>query len=206
LSQDVADKSLYVEGEVVPSGDCTMSKKTVRYRSPDSSKPVRIPASELASGSLRVQILGQEGDLFVDEDSLGSWSEIRHPPFPPEVRDRYFRRFERVFHDVNPMSLSEWEHCFRRELYPDQELQLCDRIATAFEHFTAGRDLSFEERKEIFKVIMAAVRNGKEFAPLTISAKTISQETIVKILEYVFAEEVLAKAPPILVTPAGQSE
>ena len=145
-----------------------------------------IPARELAPGMTRGRVVGIEGEVWVDARELVQGDVYHHPPFPDNVRETTFRRLKDTFHDVYPMTLEEWEDGFRRDLHPEQEIRIWAWMADAFEHFTAGRALSFDQRKDTFNVILAAINAGKDYAHLVVNPVTLSKSRVREIVAFLY--------------------
>jgi hypothetical protein len=151
-----------------------MSKKNemVRVYDFETKKVTSIPARELAPGMIRITLQGLEGEFWVEATKLK-----RSPPqqfsFGPEYKE-VFQFLTETFHDVHPQSVEQWEDGFRRDADPKSEIQIWENIANAFIYFTEGKELTFEERKDIFALVFLAHTNGPEKVLLTYNPKAIS--------------------------------
>jgi hypothetical protein len=123
----------------------------VRVYDVKTASLVTIPLSDLPPGLVRATVEWVEGEFWLDPALLPA-GVVRHPPFPPEIKD-ILVRLQAVFQDIFPRTLAEWEHGFRCDREPEREIVLWLRMAEAFEHFTAGRDLDAEQRRDLFAVI-----------------------------------------------------
>jgi hypothetical protein len=160
-----------------------MAIERVRVFDFDTNRLTTIPAAELAPGMLRARVLGIEGEVWID-GSTEFAEEVRHPEFDEETR-AYFRRLQSVFHDVYPQSLERWEYGFRCDMHPEREIALWLHMANCFEHFTAGRDLSPEQRWDIYVMILDTVNNGNDKVHLTTNPATLSRRRVQEIADYV---------------------
>ena len=68
------------------------------------------------------------------------------------------RRVQEVFAEVDPTPLDKWVEDFRRDLDPDRELAIWERMAAAYTGYTAARRLTPEAKKEVFVVLL--LRSG----------------------------------------------
>jgi hypothetical protein len=89
------------------------------------------------------------------------WRSRRHESTTSRLR-YHLVRLRAVFRDVFPRSLADWEHGFRCDRDPRREIARWLRLADAFEHFAAGRDLSPEQRLDLFAVIFTCASRTAE--------------------------------------------
>jgi hypothetical protein len=162
-----------------------MPERTVRLYDFRTKQLTKIPARELAPGMVRARITGIDGEVFVDAAQVLRGGEVRHPPFPDAVREQLRRLYE-TFQDVYPKTLEEWEDGFRRDMHPEREIALWEYMATVFEHFTAGRSLNPEQRRDIYLVILTCMNNGKENVLVTTNPQTLSRKQVNEIVEFFF--------------------
>jgi hypothetical protein len=158
---------------------------TVRVYDTKTEPLTSIPARELAPGMIRVIIEDMDGEVWVDANQLNAGRDYYHPPFEGKRRE-LMSMFADTFHDVYPRTAERWEDGFRRDENADKEIAMWVQMAYAFEHFTQGRKLSFEQRKDIFNVIGTAVNNGKEMVLLTMNPLTLSKKRVKEIVEFLF--------------------
>jgi hypothetical protein len=160
----------------------------VRVYDAESNKTVTIPARELAPGMTRAHVFGNgvAGEAWLGPSEYDRWVYM-HPPFSESYHKNYFRRFAEVFHDVHPLTPEEWDDSFRRDMHPDREIACWFRMADVFERFTRdGRQRTFEQRRDIFRVILAAANNGPEYVRYTTSPVTLSAKRVREIVAYMF--------------------
>ena len=157
--------------------------KTVRVRNLETNQTITIPAGELAPGMLRVMLKkgpdepgGEEVWVDVAQRlALGGKAPYQHPPLSDDLRN-VLPELQETFHDVYPRTLEEWADGFRRDLQPEQEIALWLHMARVFRHFTEGRDLSTDQRQDIFDVILACVNNGPAHVQATTGHRTLSRK------------------------------
>lgn len=80
---------------------------------------------------------------------------IAHEELPQSMLLR-IKLIQRVLFEVMPQPLRETIDNFRRDVRPDRELFIWEAIAAAFIDATHGRLLSVDQRKEIFRALLAA--------------------------------------------------
>jgi hypothetical protein len=160
-----------------------------------------VPANEVPADHVPVHLVDL-GDFYASPELLGTMStraEHKHPEFPSEVRES-IRRFERVFDQVHPQTVEQWEDGFRRDRHSWGEIALWDWWADTVERFTThltGTDATTQEkRKEITGLVLSlsrmpsaecdAVAEGKT----TLSGfRTLSTKRIREIVTWMFSDE-----------------
>ncbi len=151
-----------------------MSDEKVRVYDFETQKITTIPAAELASGMIKAQVEGIDGEVYVEASQVRPGGDYRHPPFDEE-RKAVMRQLAEVFADVYPITAEQWEDGFRRDMHIDKEIGLWCRMAQALQHFTEDGAQSLEQRREIYQVISACVTNGPHNALRTVSLRTLAR-------------------------------
>jgi hypothetical protein len=64
-------------------------------------------------------------------------------------------RLRQVFGDVMDRSAEEWQEGFEHDMNANKEVAIWLAMADVFEHFTKGRQMGKDEKKDIFKVILS---------------------------------------------------
>jgi hypothetical protein len=142
-----------------------------------------IPARELAPGMVQARIPGIDGEVWIEARQAISYDSYRHPPFS-EKTHQIFRYLRKTFIGVYPGTLEEWEDGFRRDGHPAREISYWIHGAEVFGHFTSGRVLSREKRKDIFAVVLNCMNNGPEYVRMTTNLRTLSSKQVRKIVNY----------------------
>jgi hypothetical protein len=159
-----------------------MVEEMVRVYDFTTKKLFTIPERELAPGMVRARVAGIDGEVWVAAETLKD-SDYRHPPFPEDVR-ALIRRLHEVFKDVYPQTVEEWEDGFRRDQHPEREIAIWQRMADIYTHFTEGRSLNSDQKKDIFQVILACVNNGPRHVLTTTNPRTLSRKRVKEIIDY----------------------
>ncbi len=171
-----------------------MSKDTVRIANDDGGFTT-IPRAELAPGMVRAHVIGPEGDrgeVWVDPHTLDRQVEFRHPPFGEEVR-AIIAGLSDTFQDVLPMSPEEWQDNFRRDCRPARDIGAWRVAQEVFLHFTEGRNLDQDQRRDIFNVVFTCLNNGPENLRYTANPRTVSRRRMREIGDY-FAQRLAIHA------------
>jgi hypothetical protein len=155
----------------------------VRVHDWETGRTTTIPAAELAPGMVRARVEGL-GEVWVDAAASAGQAPLRHPPFGPDVRQR-LEALRETFADVWPRTLEEWEDGFRRDTHPEQEIALWSLMAGCYRHFTDGRNLSAEQKQDIFRVIVTTVNNGEDYVTRTVEAQSLSRQKVREIAAFV---------------------
>jgi hypothetical protein len=161
------------------------SQEMVRVLDLETQQIVTIPACELAYGMIQADLIHEDGStekVWIRTPDF-PLPDIRHPLFPEAVKD-LIRKLHATFGDVDGRSLELWEDLLRRDANPDKDIALWLLIADAFKHFSSGRTLPFNRRKEIYGVIVVALNNG-ENTRYTVPRLTLSRRRVREIVDYV---------------------
>ena len=133
-----------------------------------------IPATELAPGYVRVRIIGIDGKVFVKADEINMSSEYAHPPFDDQTR-AVFASFCETFVDIWPHTIEEWEHGFRMDQYPEQEIEVWKKIEAAYKHFTDQKKVPIDAKRDYFNIALSFVNNGYAAALEVIELRRLSK-------------------------------
>src|SRR5437660_1795022 len=110
----VAVTVLILERQRARSGGFPLSAERVRVYDFETQKITTIPAAELASGMIKAQVQGIDGEVYVEASQVRLGGDYRHPPFDAE-RKALMRHLAEVFADVYPITAEQWEDGFRRD-------------------------------------------------------------------------------------------
>lgn len=148
-------KNLFTRHDAKPqSGD------TVRVYAPETRTVTEMPAAQLNPNMMQVEVEGLDGVHWVDARKL-KMGERRAASFPEEVRE-LLRHLKSVLDEVHPMSLEQWEDGFLRDAHPEQEIALWLYVADIYSHFTSEGNLSFEQKKEYFRILTVCMNSPRE--------------------------------------------
>jgi len=64
------------------------------------------------------------------------------------------RALQKVFLEVDGQSVDQWADNFKRDLNPDRELEVWEKMSKAYTGYCAERDLDLETKKEVYKVVL----------------------------------------------------
>ncbi len=92
-----------------------------------------------------------KGVKWVDKSKLG-FGPIQHETLTEEQLAR-IRRFHETFSEVERRSFDDEVDLFKRDMYPDLELDIWERMARAYQTYCDGRQLSLEAKKEVYNIL-----------------------------------------------------
>lgn len=117
---------------------------------------------------------------FIDPKLLKP-GPLQHPKLTPDLVGR-IRLIRASFLEVYPHSLGFWLDGFKRDSHPSREVAVWEHLAAVYvECCFANQDLSSDQRKQLFRLILAIdMRQGAEFL------KTISISFPANVVEDAF--------------------
>lgn len=161
-----------------------MAERTVRTYDFDTGVITRIPARELAPGMILAKVEGIEGEVWVSARELEiSACASKHPPFCAEVV-KMLRAMHKVLKTVYPVSFKAWEKGFRHDAHPEQEIAVWKIIVDGFKHFTDGRNLTREQKQDVFNALLTASNSDKDTVHYVTEPLTLSQPQLKRIANY----------------------
>lgn len=82
---------------------------------------------------------------------------IAHESLTEDQMSR-IQRLRKVFSEVDSSPLEKWVDDFKRDVDLESELRIWENMATAYETFTASKNLTLSAKKEVYKVVL--LRSG----------------------------------------------
>ena len=86
---------------------------------------------------------------------------IQHEELTPEQFDR-IARLQRIFSEVDRSPLEKWIDNFKRDMSPDSEIAIWERMADVYVKYTSQRDLSLEAKGDVFQVVLVRSTTSDE--------------------------------------------
>jgi hypothetical protein len=102
--------------------------------------------------SVERQILQNSERIKVELSSIAK-GPIRHETLPDSLLVR-IKLIQSALHDVFTMSLDDSIDDFRRDSHPEREIEVWEKIISAFQDATSASVLSLDQRKEIFRYLL----------------------------------------------------
>lgn len=136
----------------------------VRLYDFESKKITVLPRAELATGYLRAEIKGIDGEVYVSASQVGelqsrSPRRVAAKPLTIEQREQ-IAAIELLMGDVLPCRGAAWEAGFATEAHPEREIAIWARIAGAFARETEGKSYTTARRKAIAAALCTFATNG----------------------------------------------
>ena len=101
---------------------------------------------------------------------------IRHEELAPDLIDR-IKAFKLVLGDVETSSLEATIENFQRDMHPEREVEIWERIANVFQTFTTRHAITeFQTRSDVFGVLLTIANCGDDFDHFgTLTAEQIAE-------------------------------
>jgi hypothetical protein len=103
------------------------------------------------------------GECWMILDELEVNQEIYHPPLSDELRN-YVVKIKNNLEGVYDQSLDDWEVGFRKDRDMEREIAGWLFLSNRFKTIQESMILNHEEKQSLFRMMMAIMNNGKEFA------------------------------------------
>ena len=78
---------------------------------------------------------------------------IRHEQLSREQLER-IAKLHRIFSEVDSSPLEKWIDNFKRDMDPDSELALWERMAKAYAGYCSRRNLSLDAKQDVYQVLL----------------------------------------------------
>ena len=110
--------------------------------------------AEPPSNSLEVAIENtQNGEVqWVDPNEIRQ-GPIRRDSLTEEQMER-IKALQKTFAEVDGQTVDEWVDSFKRDLNPNSELAIWERMAKAYQSYCEAHDLSLDAKKDAYKVLL----------------------------------------------------
>ena len=158
---------------------------------------VKIYRANLALGSLVHEILwaaadrknnGNSRGLNSDEVETANISDIqpgpvRHQQLTDEQMKR-IRRIHQTFQEVYPISLEKTIENFKRDIDPEPEIVIWERMAEAYTVYLRKHKLSLEEKKAVYEILLLRSAAPERYVLENLQNRVFSEEKIKEIMRY----------------------
>ena len=159
--------------------------KMVRVYDFVTKKVSTIPASELAPRMIEADVEGVGRVWIYPPDGI-KLGPLRHPPFSEEVRQS-LRQIQDGLQDVYPQTLEAWELGFRRDADPAEEIAIWLHITSVYERSTRGLNLSPQERRNYFRVVLACANSSQDNVLNVIDLSSISRSEAERVISMYYS-------------------
>jgi hypothetical protein len=138
-----------------------------------------------------------DGAASADEESSESiaegeiqWIDLNKVEPGPIRRDKLtdeqmarIESLQKTFLEVNGQTVEQWADNFKRDLNPDRELAIWERMAKAYTAYCSRRDLDLDAKKEVFKVVLLRSMASQEDVLQRLDLKIISRDDAIEIMK-----------------------
>ncbi len=115
-------------------------------------------------------------------DGKRKWVEIESLKLSPIRRDcltedqtARLRRIHETFAEVDGFTFEQRLDGFKRDMNPDHEIDVWERMAGAYERFCGTRQLSAEEKKDVYGLLLMRTMTSEEEALRRTELKNLSR-------------------------------
>src|SRR5262245_9142116 len=165
----------------------TDSEDMVRVYDPTSKTVTEMPAAQLTPNMIQAKVEGLEGVHWISVGEL-KMGERQAESFPEEMRD-HFREIKSKLDEVYAMSLEEWEDGFLRDEHPEQEIALWLHVADIYNRFASDSNLTLEQKKEYFRVLVTCMNSSRERVLHLSSPQLIAKAEAEKLIAAYYGEK-----------------
>ena len=116
----------------------------------------------------------QTGDVqWIDPKDIHQGS-VKRDSLTDEQIER-IKALQQIFFEVDGQTIDQWFDSFKRDLNPDRELEIWERMAKAYTAYCHSRELSLDEKKEAYKIVLLRSMASPEDVLARIELKLISK-------------------------------
>jgi len=109
-------------------------------------------------------------------------NEIQHEQLSEEQLRR-IKKLHETFAEVDSSSLEKWIDNFKRDVNPDSEIAVWERIANAYTNYCSRRGLTLESKDDVFQALLLRSMTSDEEAVKTLKLKALSADEARKIMK-----------------------
>lgn len=93
------------------------------------------------------------------------------------------RALQSVFADVDASSIEKWADGFKRDIDPERELEVWERIAAAYKAYCDGKNLSLDAKKDVHSLLLLRSMAPTDEVLNRIQLKELSKEQATAVLK-----------------------
>jgi hypothetical protein len=117
---------------------------------------------------------------WVDPKSLKE-GPIQRETLSTEQMDRISKLYD-IVAEVDGSSMDKWVDGFKRDVHPDDEIAVWERMAKAYEPFVASHRLSLPAKKEAFKIILMRSMAGEDDVLARLQLKVLTRAEAIELM------------------------
>lgn len=107
-------------------------------------------------------------------------ADLKTPPIRHEqLSDEQLRRIKKLhetFAEVDKSSLETWIDNFKRDMNPDREIAVWERMAKAYTNYNSQKELSPEAKTDVFQTLLMCSMSSQEEDIKSLDLKVLSQD------------------------------
>lgn len=93
------------------------------------------------------------------------------------------RTLQATFAEVDGQSVEQWVDNFKRDVDPDKELRVWERMANAYRAYCDGRKLSPEAKKDVYRVVLLRSMASEQDVLERVKLKELSREEAIAVMK-----------------------
>ncbi len=109
-------------------------------------------------------------------------NSIQHEQLTEDQLQRV-KKLHEIFAEVDKSSLEIWIDNFKRDMNPDKEIAVWERIAKAYTNYVSQKELSLEAKEDVFQTLLMGSMSSDEETIKSLKLKVLSQDEARKILK-----------------------
>jgi len=108
---------------------------------------------------------------------------IRHEQLTGEQLVR-IRKIHEMFQEVNGISLDETIENFKRDVNPEKEIEIWEKIAEAYTGYCSGRTLTLEKKKIVYEILLLRSLAPEEYVLENLKSNLLSPEEAKEVMSH----------------------
>jgi hypothetical protein len=93
------------------------------------------------------------------------------------------RTLRATFVEVDGLTVEQWVDNFKRDMDPDRELRIWERIAKAYRTYCDGKKLSLKAKKEVYRVVLLRSMSSERDVLEKIKLTELSREDAIAVMK-----------------------
>jgi hypothetical protein len=102
-------------------------------------------------------------------------NKIQHEQLSQEQLKR-IKKLHEIFAEVDRSSLEKWIDNFKRDINPDAEIAIWERVAKAYTSYCSRRELTLEAKDDVFQALLLRSIPSDEESVKTLKLKALSTD------------------------------
>lgn len=134
------------------------------------SKTETIPAEDLQTGEIQ----------WIDPNDLQQ-GPIQRDSLTPKQIER-ISALQKVFVEIDGKSVEEWADNFKRDLNPDNELAIWERMAKSYTRYCRSHELTLDGKSEVYKIVLLRSMASPDDVLSRLQLTTLSKEDALEVM------------------------